>query len=55
MRWLIGEILGHRQASTKERYTHLQNGPLLAVANRTAERIAEAMGIARYRDVDDAK
>lgn len=42
--YLIGKVLGHRQASTTERYAHLQNDPLLAVANRTAQSIADAMG-----------
>jgi hypothetical protein len=41
--YLIGKVLGHRQASTTERYAHLQNDPLLAVANRTSQRISNAM------------
>ena len=41
---LIGKILGHRQTRTTERYAHLQDDPVRAVADKTARRIAEAMG-----------
>jgi integrase len=41
--FIVGKILGHRQASTTERYAHLAPDPALAVATRTAERIGEIM------------
>jgi hypothetical protein len=47
---LIGKVLGHKQASTTERYAHttepyahLHNDPVRAVADRTARKIAAAM------------
>jgi integrase len=40
---LIGKVLGHRQARTTERYAHLQDDPVRAVADKTARRIADAM------------
>ena len=41
--YLVGKVLGHRQSRTTERYAHLQDDPLRAVANRTSERIAAIM------------
>ena len=41
--YLIGKVLGHRQASTTERYAHLQDDPLRAVADRTSRSILRAM------------
>ncbi|MFG1280595.1 tyrosine-type recombinase/integrase [Xanthobacter autotrophicus] len=41
--YLVGKVLGHAQAATTERYAHLRDDPLKAVADRTARRIAEAM------------
>jgi integrase len=41
--YLVGKILGHRQSRTTERYAHLKDDPLRAVANRTSERIAAIM------------
>jgi site-specific recombinase XerD len=38
--YLVGKVLGHRQSRTTERYAHLKDDPLRAVANRTSERIA---------------
>jgi len=38
--FLVGKVLGHRQASTTERYAHLAPDPIRAVSDRTAERIA---------------
>ncbi len=42
--FIVGKLLGHRQASTTERYAHLAPDPARAVANRTAERLAAMMG-----------
>ncbi len=42
--YLVGKVLGHRQASTTERYAHLQPAPLCDVANRTAAKIAAMLG-----------
>ncbi|HWB49133.1 MAG TPA: tyrosine-type recombinase/integrase [Stellaceae bacterium] len=41
--YMIGKVLGHRQARTTEGYAHLANDPLRAVADRTANRISAAM------------
>ncbi len=41
--YLVGKVLGHQQASTTERYAHLADDPLRAVADRTAGQIAAAM------------
>ena len=41
--FLVGKMLGHRQASTTERYAHLAPDPVKAVADRTAERLAAMM------------
>ena len=42
--FIVGKLLGHRQASTTERYAHLAPDPARAVAQRTAERLADMMG-----------
>ena len=42
--FIAGKILGHRQASTTERYAHLAPDPAKAVADRTAERLAALLG-----------
>lgn len=39
---LLGGVLGHRQASTTERYAHLSQDPLTAAANRIAAKIDAA-------------
>ena len=41
--YLVGKVLGHRQAKTTEKYVHLSDDPVLAVAERAANRIAAAM------------
>ena len=43
--FLVGKVLGHKQARTTEGYAHLAVDPLRAVADGTAERIAAAMKI----------
>jgi len=40
---LIGGILGHRQASTTQRYAHLADTPLRAAANVIAGEIAASL------------
>ncbi|HME23863.1 MAG TPA: tyrosine-type recombinase/integrase [Acetobacteraceae bacterium] len=45
--FIVGKILGHRQASTTERYAHLAPDPAKAVADRTAERLADLLGLKR--------
>lgn len=42
--YLVGTILGHRQATTTQRYAHLAIAPLIEVADRTANKLAAAMG-----------
>lgn len=51
--YLVGKVLGHRNASTTERYSHMAPDPVLAVAARTAGRLADLMGANRRGD--DAK
>jgi integrase len=41
--FMVGKVLGHKQARTTEGYAHLANDPLRAVADRTAARIGAAM------------
>jgi integrase len=41
--YLIGKVLGHKQARTTEIYAHLADDPIRAVADRTEARIAAAM------------
>ena len=41
--YLVGKVLGHRQARTTERYSHIHDDPLLAVADRAAQQIEAAM------------
>jgi integrase len=40
---IIGKMLGHTQASTTQRYAHLQPDPVAAAAAKVAERILAAM------------
>ncbi len=41
--FMVGKVLGHKQARTTEVYAHLADDPVRAVADRTAARIASAM------------
>lgn len=41
--YLVGKVLGHKQASTTEIYAHLRDDPLKKVADTTARKIAGAM------------
>jgi integrase len=41
--FLIGKALGHKQASTTERYMHLYHDPIRALADRNSKRIAAAL------------
>ncbi len=41
---IIGRLLGHKQASTTERYAHLAADPAKAAADRTGTRIAAMLG-----------
>jgi integrase len=41
--YVVGKMLGHSQAVTTQRYAHLAIDPVLAAADRTAQRIAAAM------------
>jgi integrase len=41
--FVVGKVLGHKQARTTEIYAHLSDDPLKLVANRTAARLAQAM------------
>jgi integrase len=41
--FIVGKVLGHKQARTTEIYAHLADDPVRAVADRTAARIASAM------------
>jgi integrase len=41
--YMVGKVLGHKQARTTEGYAHLAADPVHAVADRAANRIANAM------------
>lgn len=41
--YIVGKILGHRQARTTEIYAHLAPDPVQAAADRAARKIAEAL------------
>lgn len=41
--FIVGKVLGHKQARTTEIYAHLSDDPLKQVANRTANRLTAAM------------
>jgi len=41
--FMIGKVLGHKQARTTEAYAHLASDPVRAVADRAANRITNAM------------
>ncbi len=41
---MIGKLLGHTQASTTQRYAHLDADPLKRASNMIAGQIAQAMG-----------
>jgi integrase len=41
--YMTGQLLGHAQATTTQRYAHVPADPLLEAADKTADRIAEAM------------
>jgi integrase len=49
--FLIGKVLGHKQARTTEGYAHLADDPLRIVADKTAARIAAAMTPAKLDNV----
>lgn len=52
--FMIGKVLGHKQAKTTEGYAHLDDDPLRIVAERTGSKIADAMkaGVERQKSVD---
>lgn len=41
--FILGKILGHTKASTTEKYAHLDLDPVRQVADRTSQRIADAL------------
>ncbi|MEW5728281.1 MAG: site-specific integrase, partial [Pseudomonadota bacterium] len=41
--YLVGKALGHKQSRTTERYAHVADDPVKAVADRTAGRLAALM------------
>lgn len=43
---MIGKLLGHRQASTTQRYAHLDNDPLRRATGTIGSQIANAIGMA---------
>jgi integrase len=42
---LIGKVLGHRQATTTERYSHLTADPVRATAELIGSHVADALGL----------
>ena len=53
--YLVGKVLGHQQARTTERYAHLSNDPLKAVADKTAGQIAAALSGQQEAEVVELK
>jgi site-specific recombinase XerD len=49
--YLIGKVFRQRQSRTTERYAHLKDDPVRAVANLTSERIAAIMPGSRGTEV----
>jgi integrase len=45
--FILGKILGHTKASTTEKYAHLDLDPVRQVADRTAQKIADALASRR--------
>ena len=41
--FMVGKVLGHKQARTTEIYAHLSDDPLKQVANKAAARLSAAM------------
>jgi integrase len=50
--FMVGKILGHKQARTTEVYAHLADDPIRAVADRTANRINNAMKGSKSESAD---
>jgi integrase len=50
--YLVGQVLGHKQARTTEVYAHLQSDPLKAVAHRAATSILGAINPAKPDHTD---
>jgi site-specific recombinase XerD len=42
--YTVGKLLGHRHASTSQRYAHLADDPLRAASERIGAHLAAAMG-----------
>ena len=42
--YIVGKVLGHTQAATTERYSHLDLDPVRAVADRTSRKLEAALG-----------
>jgi len=49
---LIGKVLGHRQATTTERYSHLAADPVKATAELIGTHVAGALGLRGKEEVD---
>ena len=41
--FIVGKVLGHKQASTTEIYAHLHDNPLKDAVDQTSERVAELL------------
>ena len=52
---IVGKLLGHTQASTTQRYAHLDADPLRRAANTIGATIAAAMEGTRHRASPNAK
>jgi integrase len=50
--YMVGKVLGHKQARTTEGYAHLAADPVRAVADRAANRITNAMNSAKSVGAD---
>lgn len=50
--FMVGKVLGHKQARTTEVYAHLADDPVRAVADRAANRISNAMKNSKPESAD---
>ena len=46
---ILGKLLGHRHATTTQRYAHLSDNPLEAAADRVSGHVATALGVGAKR------
>ena len=53
--YLVGKVLGHQQTRTTEIYAHVNDDPVRGVADRTAQKISDAMALASPEALPSAR